>query len=772
MDFLQVVQQRRAVREYRDTPVDAALIERLLGVAVLAPSAMNLQPWAFAVITGAGQIDEYARRAKDHLLAEANPSNPRAHELLSDPDLSIFYHAPALVLVLARSDERQAKEDCCLAAQVFMLAARDAGLGTCWIGFGRPWLDLPKTKVELGLPQDYHVVAPIVLGFPQTWPPPHRRHAPEIHWAGHRIGRSERRPPAAILGRGPCRGARGVPAPLWREPPKARQTRVMTHGAPRRPIQADLSRIARRLFGFERFRTGQEPAIRALLQGHDVLAVLPTGAGKSAIYQIAAAVMTGPTVVVSPLIALQRDQAQRLEAPEAGGAAIINSLIALPAQREAFDELARDALEFLFLAPEQLQRREVLERLQEARPSLFVVDEAHCISEWGHDFRPDYLRLAGVIRALGHPRVLALTATATARVREEIVERLAMQSPRIIVGDLDRPNIWLGVRRCRDAAKKREALLHAVQTAEGPGIVYVATRRHAVELAAALGDVGVHAACYHGGMSRRERETAQQEFMAGSTGVVVATSAFGMGVDKPDVRFVYHFDVPGSLEAYYQAFGRAGRDGKSARVLLFYRPEDLALHKFFAGGGRLRGEDLETVAEALQMVAEVDLEALRHMTELSRSTLAKAATELEDQGLITQTGTGQLRAGLDLVDHWEAADTMRERQEKLRARVLQSLDRMRIYAELRDCRRRYLLEYFGQESGPCGRCDNCEAGLPRESAREDEPFLVKTRIAHKKLGKGMVVGYHAGHMTILFDEGGEKTIDLTFARAHDLLSRA
>ena len=182
MEFLQVVEQRRAVREYRKTAVDAATIERLVGIATLAPSAMNRQPWAFAVVVGAERLDEYARRARDHLLSHAATMDARAKALLDDPRMNIFYHAPALVLVLARSDEPQAKEDCCLAAQTFMLAARDADLGTCWIGFGRPWLDLPETKVELGIPKDYHVVAPIVLGLPRAWPPPHGRNAPEIRW--------------------------------------------------------------------------------------------------------------------------------------------------------------------------------------------------------------------------------------------------------------------------------------------------------------------------------------------------------------------------------------------------------------------------------------------------------------------------------------------------------------------------------------------------------------------------------------------------------------
>jgi nitroreductase len=185
MDFLQVVERRRAVRQFRSTPLERSLIERLINTAVLAPSAMNLQPWAFAVVTGVTRIDEYARRAKEYLIAEpgAQQLPPQADDMLKDPQFNIFYHAPVLLMVLAKSDEAQAREDCCLAAQTLMLAARDAGVGTCWIGFGRPWLDLAETKSELGIAQTYHVVAPIVMGHPTAWPESHGRHAAEIHWA-------------------------------------------------------------------------------------------------------------------------------------------------------------------------------------------------------------------------------------------------------------------------------------------------------------------------------------------------------------------------------------------------------------------------------------------------------------------------------------------------------------------------------------------------------------------------------------------------------------
>lgn len=358
-----------------------------------------------------------------------------------------------------------------------------------------------------------------------------------------------------------------------------------------------IAEAARAHFGFASLRTGQEEAIAAVLDGHDTLVVQPTGSGKSAIYQIAGLLVDGATAIVSPLIALQKDQVDSIAEQDVPAAAALNSSLPAAEQRENMERVQEGSVGYFFLAPEQLHKPETLENLAQAGISLFVVDEAHCISDWGHDFRPDYMRLGHVIEALGHPRVLALTATATARVRDEIVERLRMRNPRVFVQGFDRPNIRLRVDHFKTAAEKRDALVHRVRWADKPGIVYTGTRKAAEEIKESLASEGVDALFYHGGLSGKERHAIQERFMAGEAEVMIATNAFGMGVDKADIRFVYHHDPCDSLDSYYQEIGRAGRDGKPADATLFYRRQDIGAQSFKTGEGRLDTDVLERVLE-------------------------------------------------------------------------------------------------------------------------------------------------------------------------------
>jgi ATP-dependent DNA helicase RecQ len=532
-----------------------------------------------------------------------------------------------------------------------------------------------------------------------------------------------------------------------------------------------IERAAREVFGFASLRPGQEEAVQRVLDGRDTLAVMSTGYGKSAIYQVAALLIPGPTVVVSPLIALQRDQVDDLERQGAGGAAAVSSHVSESDRREALDELAEDALEFLFLSPEQLSNAEVLAEVAAAGPSLFVVDEAHCISEWGHDFRPDYLKLGAVADAVGRPPILALTATASPPVRDEIVERLGMREPEVIVRGFDRPNIRLAVERFHDARAKRQALLERVAAEPKPGIVYSATRRLAEELAEELTAAGVSALAYHGGMRRDDRSAAQEAFMADEVDVVVATTAFGMGVDKPNVRFVFHSEPSESVDSYYQEIGRGGRDGEPARAVLFHRAEDLGIRRFFAGGGNVDPDEIrlvaETVAERAQPVPAI---VLQHDTDLSRSKLMTAVTRLEDVGGVAVLASGEIEPQRVLSDLEEvveeASREQEERQQFERSRVAM----MGAYADASGCRREYLLTYFGERfEPPCGRCDNCEAGLVSAAAVAERPFPEGERVAHRQWGEGVVQRYEEGAVVVLFDSVGYKKLGLDIVLERGLL---
>ncbi len=542
-----------------------------------------------------------------------------------------------------------------------------------------------------------------------------------------------------------------------------------------------IEKIARERFDYESLRPGQKEAIESVVAGRDTLVVMPTGAGKSAVYQIAAQLLNGPAVIVSPLIALQKDQVEALKEQDVGGAAVINSSVSAGKQKELLEDLEQGDLEYMFLTPEQLSRADVLERVSDAKPALFVVDEAHCISEWGHDFRPDYLNLGRVIEHLGHPVTLALTATASASVREEITTRLCMRNPAVLVNGFDRPNIWLGVNTAPNQAAKQELLLARVAEAEKPGIVYVSSRKRSEEIAALLEARGVHALAYHGGMTPNQRSPIQDDFMEDRIEVIVATSAFGMGVDKPNVRFVFYYDVPHSIDAFYQGIGRAGRDGEPARALLFYRPEDLGIHKFFAGSAKSGSGRLQQVATAILEEGEpVAWEDLLEKTELSRSRLTQTLNRLENAGAVEVLPSGEVQASAHPEDleriTEEAAAAIASRHEA----ELDRIERMRVYAESVTCRRAYILQYFGEDCpANCGNCDNC---LHPEAIRVDAsaqlapppPDPVKMRngsvvappaalangmhVKHKKFGDGVVAEANGDTAVIRFNSVGEKTV--------------
>jgi ATP-dependent DNA helicase RecQ len=499
--------------------------------------------------------------------------------------------------------------------------------------------------------------------------------------------------------------------------------------------------VLEKYFGFREFLDAQEEVITAIAGGADALVVMPTGGGKSLCYQLPALLLEGTTVVVSPLIALMKDQVDALQR-RGISATLINSTLSPAEQQERIRALARGEFKLVYIAPERFRSRSFLEALGQSTIALFAVDEAHCLSMWGHDFRPDYFRLGEVLETLGRPQVAAFTATATPEVRRDILAHLRLREPREFVAGFARPNLKLLITPVANEAEKYRRL-NALIREHKTGIVYCSTRKRVDAVAGTLRLANISSILYHGGMNDEEREKAQNEFMQGHRDIVVATNAFGMGIDRADIRFVVHFDVPGSVEAYYQEAGRAGRDGEAATCELLFNHADTRVQEFFIEGGNPPLEFIAQTYEMLRREADGNGElqisikemAVRLGDERSDMMIGSSLHVLDREGYIDRfdipgkrvRGTRVLQPDVRGPQLKLDAAKLREKERRDRAKLKMMVD----FAYARECRQQAILRYFG-ESDParCGNCDIClQTAGPARPPTEEEALIVRKALS-------------------------------------------
>jgi ATP-dependent DNA helicase RecQ len=528
------------------------------------------------------------------------------------------------------------------------------------------------------------------------------------------------------------------------------------------------SALARTLFGFS-LRPSQEQAVRAVEEGRDVLAVLPTGSGKSAIYQVAGVSLGGLTLVVSPLIALQRDQLRSMSGRRHNGrsleAALLNSAQRVHERRDTLDRLARGELDFLLVGPEQLTNADTRAAIRDAARSvgLFVVDEAHLVSEWGEDFRPEYLRLVDAVADFGRPPVLALTATASPPVQADITRGLGMRSPQVVVADFDRPNISLAMRPAQPSKPEPlavdDACVDVVIQQDTPALVYALTHARCESLADHLRSDAYRAAPYHGGLPARTRADVQDAFFSGRLDVVVATSAFGLGIDKRDIRAVVHAGVPASIDDYYQEIGRAGRDGEPAAAVLVHDPRTIRIPRSLAARAHLGEAVLQKVVDAIENAGcHIAVADLVRSAGVPAHAVDRVVNELAELGFLDLSGSGRHRAvepRRHLPPPADLTEQLVARGKRRQAVLASKLDAVRAYAESTRCRRAELLAYFGETyPPPCANCDNDHA--PRAAPAPRPTIIGGTPVRHRLWGEGQLMSRDDHEVLVYFASVGYK----------------